>query len=74
MVSVSDYFLWHEKGFQLLVASFGASAVLIYGAPESRLAQPRNLIGKHLANLHAAANSSHKKQQLVAGRHSLLRQ
>eukprot|EP00775_Hariotina_reticulata_P008660 gene8660-8841_t len=48
VVSVSDYFLWHEKGFQLLVASFGASAVLIYGAPESRLAQPRNLIGGHV--------------------------
>ncbi|MEO5362535.1 MAG: HPP family protein [Magnetococcus sp. DMHC-8] len=32
----------------LLIGSFGASAVLIYGAPLSPLAQPRNLIGGHL--------------------------
>lgn len=31
-----------------LVGSFGASSVLIYGAIESPLAQPRNLIGGHL--------------------------
>lgn len=31
-----------------LIGSFGASAVLIYGAPNSPLAQPRNLIGGHL--------------------------
>jgi CBS-domain-containing membrane protein len=29
----------------LLIASFGASAVLIYGAVKSPLAQPRNLVG-----------------------------
>lgn len=32
----------------LLIGSFGASAVLIYGAPRSPLAQPRNLVGGHL--------------------------
>jgi CBS-domain-containing membrane protein len=31
----------------LLVASFGASAVLIYGVPDVPLAQPRNVIGGH---------------------------
>ncbi len=31
-----------------LVGSFGASAVLIYGATNSPLAQPRNLFGGHL--------------------------
>ncbi|MCF7976767.1 HPP family protein [Lamprobacter modestohalophilus] len=31
----------------LLIGSFGASAVLLYGAPRSPLAQPRNLIGGH---------------------------
>eukprot|EP00884_Botryococcus_braunii_P020926 jgi/Botrbrau1/7517/Bobra.0019s0008.1 len=31
-----------------LVPSFGASAVLIFGVPDSKLAQPRNLIGGHL--------------------------
>ena len=32
----------------LLIGSFGASSVLIYGAIQSPLAQPRNLIGGHL--------------------------
>jgi len=31
----------------MLIESFGASAVLIYGAPKSPLAQPRNLLGGH---------------------------
>lgn len=31
-----------------LIGSFGASAVLIYGASNSPLSQPRNLIGGHL--------------------------
>ena len=32
----------------LLVGSFGASAVLIYGAPQAEFSQPRNLIGGHV--------------------------
>ena len=32
----------------MVIGSFGASAVLIYGAIKSPLAQPRNLIGGHL--------------------------
>ena len=35
-------------GSIMLVGSFGASAVLIYGAIKSPLAQPRNLIGGHI--------------------------
>lgn len=31
-----------------LIGSFGASSVLIYGAIQSPLAQPRNLVGGHL--------------------------
>jgi len=31
-----------------MIGSFGASAVLVYGAVRSPLAQPRNLIGGHL--------------------------
>ncbi len=31
-----------------LIGSFGASAVLIYGAVRSPLAQPRNLVGGHV--------------------------
>ncbi|GGH15648.1 hypothetical protein GCM10011418_17520 [Sphingobacterium alkalisoli] len=33
-----------------LIGSFGASSVLIYGAIESPLAQPRNLIGGHVVS------------------------
>ena len=32
----------------MVIGSFGASAVLIYGAVKSPLAQPRNLIGGHM--------------------------
>jgi len=32
----------------LMVGSIGASAVLVYGAPRSPLAQPRNLVGGHM--------------------------
>ena len=32
----------------LMIGSFGASAVLVYGAVRSPLAQPRNLVGGHL--------------------------
>jgi CBS-domain-containing membrane protein len=33
-----------------IVGSFGASAVLLYGAPQSDFSQPRNLIGGHLVS------------------------
>jgi CBS-domain-containing membrane protein len=32
----------------LIIGSFGASAVLVYGAIKSPLAQPRNLVGGHI--------------------------
>ena len=35
-------------GLPLLIGSFGASAVLLFGANDSPLAQPRNLLGGHL--------------------------
>jgi len=35
-------------GYPLLIGSFGASAVLLCGAEESPLSQPRNLVGGHL--------------------------
>ena len=37
-----------QGGLVMLVGSFGASAVLIYGAIKSPLAQPRNLVGGHV--------------------------
>jgi CBS-domain-containing membrane protein len=36
------------RDLTLLIGSFGASAVLVYGAIKSPLAQPRNLIGGHI--------------------------
>ena len=35
-------------GQPLLIGSFGASAVLLFGATDSPLAQPRNLVGGHI--------------------------
>jgi len=32
----------------LVIGSFGASAVLLYGAPKAPFSQPRNLLGGHL--------------------------
>lgn len=43
----------------LLVGSFGASAVLIYGAVNSPLAQPRNLLGGHVLSALVGVACSH---------------
>ena len=50
MLAVGYFHLDMLKGtdLSLIIGSFGASAVLIYGAINSPLAQPRNLIGGHL--------------------------
>ena len=37
-----------ETDLVMIIGSFGASAVLIYGAIKSPLAQPRNLLGGHV--------------------------
>jgi CBS domain-containing membrane protein len=42
----SRYFTLNDNLF--LIGSFGASAVLVYGATNSPLAQPRNLVGGHV--------------------------
>lgn len=42
-------------GQPLLIGSFGASAVLLFGANDSPLAQPRNLVGGHLVSAGVAA-------------------
>lgn len=44
---LSSYF-FEPLGSTLLIGSFGASAVLVYAAIRSPLAQPRNLIGGHI--------------------------
>src|SRR5208337_3356658 len=47
-VALVSYKLLEGTGLTMIIASFGASAVLIYGAIKSPLAQPRNLVGGHL--------------------------
>src|SRR5574340_444452 len=42
----SEYF--EPRDLTLIIGSFGASAVLVYGAVKSPLAQPRNLLGGHI--------------------------
>jgi CBS-domain-containing membrane protein len=48
LVSVITSFALEGTGMTLVIGSFGASAVLIYGAVDSPLAQPRNLMGGHI--------------------------
>lgn len=47
-VSLIHYKILDQTDLMLIIGSFGASAVLIYGAIRSPLAQPRNLIGGHV--------------------------
>lgn len=47
-VSLLHYRLLDHTSFVMIIGSFGASAVLIYGAVRSPLAQPRNLLGGHI--------------------------
>lgn len=47
-VSYSHFNLLANSDQVLIIGSFGASAVLVYGAIKSPLAQPRNLLGGHM--------------------------
>jgi len=47
-ISFMNYHVFEKIDVLLIVGSFGASAVLIYGAIKSPLAQPRNLVGGHV--------------------------
>ncbi len=47
-VAFMNYNLLAQTDLVMIIGSFGASAVLIYGAIKSPLAQPRNLIGGHI--------------------------
>lgn len=46
---LQTFYLTKEENI-FLIGSFGATCVLIYGAIQSPLAQPRNLIGGHLVS------------------------
>jgi CBS-domain-containing membrane protein len=47
-VSLISFNILEDTDLVMVIGSFGASAVLIYGAIKSPLAQPRNLIGGHV--------------------------
>lgn len=47
-IALLNYNFFTGNDFVYIIGSFGASAVLIYGAVRSPLAQPRNLVGGHL--------------------------
>ncbi|MEZ0487898.1 HPP family protein [Fibrella aquatica] len=52
-IAIGSIGLFQQAGFTqqdgvFLIGSLGASCVLVFGAPHSPLAQPRNLIGGHL--------------------------
>ena len=47
IVAFISYHVLDATGLTMIIGSFGASAVLIYGAIKSPLAQPRNLLGGH---------------------------
>ena len=48
LVAYIDQFFLQPRNLLMTIGSFGASAVLIYGAIRSPLAQPRNLLGGHI--------------------------
>jgi CBS-domain-containing membrane protein len=47
-VGLIHFKLLDQTSLTMIIGSFGASAVLVYGAIRSPLAQPRNLIGGHM--------------------------
>lgn len=52
-IGICGYLSWRyfePRDLTLIIGSFGASAVLVYGAIKSPLAQPRNLIGGHIVS------------------------
>jgi CBS-domain-containing membrane protein len=50
IIAFANYRIFEKHDLLMIVGSFGASAVLVYGAIKSPLAQPRNLVGGHLVS------------------------
>lgn len=50
LIALLERSVTSSTGFPLLIGSFGASAVLAFGAIQSPLAQPRNLVGGHFVS------------------------
>ncbi len=55
--------IWERQEQGLLLGSFGASAMLVFGAPHAPFAQPRNVIGGHVVSALAGVFA----QQLAGG-------
>ncbi len=49
-VALVSHLFFDGRDMSLMLGSFGASAVLVYGAVRSPLAQPRNLVGGHVVS------------------------
>ena len=47
-VAYAEHYFIKNTDLTMIIGSFGASAVLIYGAIESPFSQPRNLVGGHI--------------------------
>ncbi|MBQ7456303.1 MAG: HPP family protein [Desulfovibrio sp.] len=58
-IGLLDRLVVDETATALLVSSFGASAVLAFGAIRSPLAQPRNLIGGHIVSAFVGVSVAH---------------
>lgn len=50
LVALAEACFLQGSDLVLVIGSFGASAVLAFGATQSALAQPRNLVGGHLVS------------------------
>ena len=48
LVAFLEHYFFKNSDLVMIIGSFGASAVLVYGAISSPLAQPRNLVGGHV--------------------------
>lgn len=48
LVALLHYRFFAPRDLVMIIGSFGATAVLVYGAVKSPLAQPRNVIGGHI--------------------------
>lgn len=48
VVGYIHYYILAGTSFMMMIASFAASSVLIYGTPRSPFAQPRNVLGGHV--------------------------
>jgi len=47
-IAAIDQFFMNDSDLMLMIGAFGATAVLVYGAPYSPLAQPYNVIVGHI--------------------------